>query len=90
MKTTITLEEDLSSELARAAQAVGEDMDRLVNDLLRQGLKGLPSAPAPTPKSFRQRTHDFGPPLRPNLDRVQHLADALDDEGRLRESGLLR
>ena len=90
MKTTVTIEDDVSAQLARAAQAAGVDVNKLVNDLVRQSLvkDAAPAAPPAVP--FRQRTHDFGAPLHPSLDQVQHLADSMDDEHRLRQGGLLR
>ncbi len=89
MKTTVTIEDDVSAQLARAAQAAGVDVNKLVNDLVRQSLAKDSIGDAHSAAPFRQRTHDFGAPLHPSLDQVQHLADSLDDEHRLRRGGLL-
>jgi len=90
MKTTVTIEDDVSDQLTRAAQVAGIDVNRLVNDLVRRGLS-KPAPPAGRPATpFRQRTHDFGSPMHASLDQAHHLADAQNDEHRLRQSGLLR
>ena len=89
MKTTVTIEDDVSDQLAKAAQAAGVEVDKLVNDLVRRSLTASRAAVG-SGIPFRQRTHDFGAPLYPSLDKVQHLADNLDDQHHLRQSGLLR
>ena len=80
MKTTVTIEEDLSAQLARAAQSAGVDVNKLVNDIIREGLKATTPPPKIEPKPFVQRTYDLG--LRPefNWDKTSAIADSLEDE----------
>lgn len=80
MKTTVTIEEDLSAQLARAAQAAGMDVNQIANHVIREGLKAVTPPPGIEPKPFVQRTYDLG--LRPefNWDKASAIADSLEDE----------
>jgi len=80
MKTTVTIEDDVSAQLARAAQSAGVDVNKLVNDIIRQGLKATAPPLKIEPKPFVQRTYDLG--LRPefNWDKASAIADSLEDE----------
>lgn len=80
MKTTVTFEDEVSAQLARAAQAAGVDVNKFVNDIIREGLKASTPPPRIEPTPFVQRTHDFG--LRPefNWDKASAIADSLEDE----------
>ena len=80
MKTTVTIEDDVSAPLARAAQAAGMDVNKLVNDIIREGLKVTTPPQKIEPKPFVQRTYDLG--LRPefNWDKASVIADSLEDE----------
>lgn len=60
MKTTVTIEDDVSAQLARAAQAAGVDVNKLVNDLVRQAIHEKPPAEKVSPQPFRQTTHKLG------------------------------
>ncbi|MBM3890636.1 MAG: hypothetical protein FJ388_16100 [Verrucomicrobia bacterium] len=90
MKTTVTIDDDLRAQLARAARTVGVDVNRLVNDIVRHNLGSPRRTAGKLSNPFHQQTHDFGPPIHPSLDKAQQLADALEDEERLRKAGLLQ
>jgi len=60
MKTTVTLEEDLSAQLFTVAQATGVDVNKLANELVREALKKNPRWVKVKPKPFKQVTHNLG------------------------------
>jgi hypothetical protein len=68
MRTTVTLDDDVTVALERLRRARGLGLSEALNELVRAGLR----APAPqTP--FRQRTVDLGP----GID-VRNVAEALE------------
>ena len=85
MKTTVTIEDDVSAQLARAAQAAGVDVNKLVNKLVRDALTHAPAPHQGERKPFVQQTHNLG--LRTDLDWDQalSLAGQMEDEHIIRK-----
>lgn len=78
MKTTVTIEDDVSAQLARAAQAAGVDVNKLVNDLVRQAIRERPPTGKVAPQPFRQITHKLGWYPGMTWEKIQEML--LEDE----------
>ena len=78
MRTTLTLDDELASELKKLAFEQSRPFKQIVNDTLRAGL-GVGKA-TPRAKRFRIEPAAMGAP-RPgiDLDKALRLADALED-----------
>lgn len=78
MRTTLTLDDQLASELKQLATERGAPFKQLVNDLLRAGLQAQEH---PKPETYRLRPASLGIPS-PGIDlaKALQLADSLEDE----------
>lgn len=76
MRTTLTIDDDLAGLLKRRSQELGISFKDVVNRTLRAGL-GKEQRQHPVPKVI---PHAFG--FRPDidLDKLNQLADELEDE----------
>ncbi len=84
MRTTLTLDNDVSAALREIAYYTGKSFKATVNDTLRAGLAAL-DAP-PKAKRYRLKPASLGgvvPGI--DLDKALRLADALEDEGLARK-----
>jgi hypothetical protein len=72
MRTTLSLDDDVSVQIERLRRARNAGLKNIVNEALRLGLRDM-SAQTPKCKSFRPRAFHMGKPLV-NIDSV---ADAL-------------
>jgi hypothetical protein len=83
MRTTLTLDDQLVSDLKRIAHETGAPFKQVVNNVLRAGLRALDH---PEPQTYRIKPVSLGP-VRPgiDLDKALRLADMLEDESLLRE-----
>lgn len=79
MRTTLTLEDDLASRLKELAHERDVPFKQVVNETIRQGLEG-----AEAREPYELPTFDMGVPLM-DLTKAAQLADALDDERRVRK-----
>ena len=86
MRTTIRLDDDLERELRSVAVAEGTTFGRLVNRLLRLGLKTRSSGSG-VRRRFKEKPARMGPPAV-DLTRALELAGQLEDEETLRELSL--
>lgn len=77
MRTTLTLDEDVSRRLKAEMRRSGKSFRAVVNDCLRGGLAGRTQARAAAP--FVVQARDLGA-LRPglSLDNVGDLLDAVE------------
>jgi len=78
MRTTLTIDDDLATQIEELRRRKGLSMKNGVNILLREGLRQhLESLQA---KRFRTKTHKLG--LRPGFDptKLNQLADELEAE----------
>jgi hypothetical protein len=72
MRTTLNIDDDVSAELSARSRRESRSLSRVVNDLLRAGLRAVHDEPAPEP---------YDPPIfdtgRPFVD-VTDVAAALE------------
>jgi len=72
MRTTLTIDDDVTVELERLPRIRDVSLKELVNDALRRGLREM-SAPPQKRKPFRTQTFNPGPPLIDNIDNVAEV-----------------
>jgi len=72
MRTTLTLDDDVATELERLRRTQGKRFKAIVNDALRRGLRD--QKPARPSKPYRTRTVSLG---TPKLSNVDNIAEAL-------------
>ncbi len=80
MRTTVTFDEDVARQIEKRMREQGVPFKRLVNDLLRRGLRADPG-------DTTYRCPTFSAEIRPGLDltKALALASALDDDELLRK-----
>lgn len=76
MRTTLTLDADVTERLRQEVRRTGKGLKAVVNEALRRGLGGA-SKPARRPR-FEVRPHAFGVRSGVDLDRVNQLVDELE------------
>ncbi|HSW49747.1 MAG TPA: hypothetical protein VLH09_06200, partial [Bryobacteraceae bacterium] len=76
MRTTLTLEDDVSAQIRQEMRRTGKPLKQVVNDFLRLGFENRARAGAARP--FRVRTFPAGPPPGMSFDNVEELLDFLD------------
>lgn len=86
MRTTIRLDDELIDEVKARAQRENISVTRLLNRLVRAGLRAGAERPAKR-RPFRQRVHALGVP-RLRVDKALTLAATLEDEEVVRELAL--
>ena len=76
MRTTVTIESDVAIEIEKRRQAPGTSMKRVINGLLRKGLRAEAETPPPAP--YRSETFDLH--FRAGIDplKLNQLVDELD------------
>ena len=76
MRTTLTIEPDVAMEIERRRRLAGGSLKRVINSLLRKGLRA--EAEAPPTKPYRSETFDLH--FRPRIDplKLNQLVDELD------------
>jgi hypothetical protein len=79
MRTTLTLDDDVTVQLERLRRARNASLKDLVNEALRRGLQDM-SAPPRKRKAFRTRAFHMGKPLI-NLDNVAEALACLEGDG---------
>lgn len=79
MRTTLTLDEDLTVQLERLRRVRNSTLKDIVNEALRRGLRDM-SAPPRRRKAFRTRAFHMGKPLI-TLDNVAEALAYLEGEG---------
>ena len=85
MRTTVRLDDDLLEDLKARARREDVSLTKLVNRVLRAGLKA--SRHPPRLRPFRERPKAMGAP-RMALDRALALAATLEDAEIAREMAL--
>jgi len=73
MRTTLTLEEDVATELGRLRKARNEPFKRMVNAVLRAGLATLGAKRALKARRFRSEPISLGTPRLKNLDDISEV-----------------
>jgi len=79
MRTTLTLDDDVTVQLERLRRARDASLKDIVNEALRRGLRDM-SAPPKKRKAFRTRAFYLGKPLI-NIDNVSEALAHLEGEG---------
>lgn len=85
MRTTLTLDEDVATELRKEARRTGRSFKEVVNEILRRGLSAGPE-PARRPRRFRVRPKACGFRAGVDILRLNQLVDELEIE---RAAGLV-
>jgi hypothetical protein len=79
MRTTLTLDDDVSVQLERLRRARDVSLKHLVNEALRRGLREVSAKPK-NRKPFRTRAFPLGPfPI--NIDNVAEAIVHVEGEG---------
>ena len=73
MKTTVTIEEDVSDQLVKAAHAAGVDVSKLANDLVREALRTKGRVTKVQSKPFKQTTHKLGWHQGMTWEKIQEM-----------------
>jgi hypothetical protein len=79
MQTILTIDDDVAAELERLCRARGMNMDQLVNEALRRGLRDI-GAHLKAREPFRTRSFDCGRLLLDNVDCIGEVLAILDAE----------
>ncbi len=79
MRTTLTLDDDVSARLERELRRRQIGLKTLVNDLLRAGLDALDSTPRRRDR-FSTRGFDLGPSLIGSLDNIEEVLSRAEGE----------
>jgi hypothetical protein len=87
MRTTLTLDDDVSVRLEELRRETGTPWRELVNSALRAGLDQLASGATRKRKPFRTRPMPVGKLLVPSLDDTSALLDLIDEERLKRDFG---
>jgi len=77
MRTTLTLDDDVTALLKRVLRGRKDSLKAVVNEALRLGLRRL-SAPPERKARYRTPSMDLGRCLVPSLDNVAELLDELE------------
>ena len=80
MRTTITLDPDVARQLKKDMADQGLSLKEAVNRTLRLGFRHASAAQAANRKVFRVKPVDLGFPPGVDLDRLNQLADEIEDE----------
>jgi hypothetical protein len=68
MRTTLTIDDDIATQIERLRRERAQSLKDIVNDALRRGLQEMRARPKPR-KPFRTQGYDMGPFLV-NIDNV--------------------
>jgi hypothetical protein len=79
MRTTLTLDDDIASRLARLQQKSGQTLQEVVNTVLRTGLDHL-ETPPPARVPYRLTPIRLGPRL-PDVDNIAELLAMAEGDG---------
>lgn len=79
MRTTLTLDDDVSARLERELQRSKLSFKALVNQILRAGLDAN-RTPRPTHQAFRTVGFALGPSLVGSLDNIEEVLSRAEGE----------
>jgi len=79
MRTTLTIDEDVATQLKRLQRSREASLKELVNDALRRGLRDMATAP-PKGKPFRTQTFNAGKPLIDDIDNVAEVLAVVEGD----------
>ena len=79
MRTTLTLDDDVATQLERFRLAHKATLKGVVNELLRRGF-GAMASPTPRRRAFRTRSASLGQCLLPSIDDVSETLAIAEGE----------
>jgi hypothetical protein len=79
MRTTLTIDDDVTAQLKRLRRNGKVSLKELINDALGLGLREM-SAPPKKQKPFRTETFDAGPQLIDNLDNIAEVLAIIEGD----------
>jgi hypothetical protein len=79
VRTTLTLDDDVTVRLEQERRKRRVSFKEIVNDVLRAGLDAL-GKPTRAPASFRTTGFDLGPSLVGSLDNVEEVLSRVEGE----------
>jgi len=80
VRTTLTLEDDVSARIRLEMRRTGKPLKQVVNEFLRLGFQKNSQARAT--RRFRVRSFPAGPPPGMTFDNVEELLDYLEGPAR--------
>lgn len=78
MRTTLTLDDDVTAALERLREKEKKPFKQVVNETLRRGL-AQPAARRRQRARFETQALDLGPCLLPSIDNIGDVLDYLDE-----------
>lgn len=79
MRTTLTLDDDVAVALERMRKSRDASLKKIVNDVLRRGLKDMSMRQKPR-RRFHTRSVDLGKPRIPDLDNIAEVLAIAEGE----------
>jgi hypothetical protein len=79
MRTTLTIDDDVASAIARLRRGRDISLKEVVNEALRRGLKEM-STPAKPRKKFRTKSVRLGALQVPSLDNIAEVLAIAEGE----------
>jgi hypothetical protein len=79
MRTTLTIDDDVASAIARLRRGRDISLKEVVNEALRRGLKEM-STPAKPHKKFRTKSVRLGALQVPSLDNIAEVLAIAEGE----------
>jgi hypothetical protein len=79
MRTTLSLDDDVSARIEQLRRALGKPLKEVVNEALRRGLAGMQESRQPAP--FHTQPVDLGRCRLPNVDDIAAALAAAEGEG---------
>lgn len=80
MRTTLSLDEDVATQLERLRKKVDAPFKDIVNEALRRGLREM-SAPPQRRRKFQTRAVSLGRCKISNIDNISEVLAIAEDEG---------
>lgn len=80
MRTTLTLDDDVTARLKAAVRKCRQPFKVLVNEVLRGGLDAM-ERPGPVREPFQTKGFDLGPSLIGSLDNIEEVLSRVEGEG---------
>ena len=82
MRTTLTLDDDVSRELEEVCRSRKKKLRTVVNEALRAGLLVLQEKPEPPGRRFATETVSLGKPRLPDLDDISEILSVAEGDQR--------
>jgi len=80
MRTTLTIDDDVATQLERLRKSHEASFKEIVNEALRRGLREMTSPSPRKRRPFRTQVFNSGPPLIANLDNIAEVLAIVEGE----------